>query len=155
MKLAFYKASKGNFLDKAINVWTGCYGYSHCELVFDGIEKNLCFSASQREGEVRFKFIDVDSDNWVLIDLPFSHQQELDMYHATEEYVGKKYDFKGIFFWFILPIHKQSDDKWWCSEICLRVLGYSNYRLSPNGFAKNFNAPRQPFNIMLSWKKSF
>lgn len=155
MRLAFYKAAKGSLLDKAVDLWTGLHGYSHCEIVFDQIEENLSFSASPREGEVRFKYINFDPDKWEFIDLPHSQQEELDIYNTATQFVGKKYDYKGIFLWFILPLHRQSDKQWWCSEICPFLLGFSNYRLSPNRFARNHNAPKQPFEFKFVWKKSY
>lgn len=62
MKLAFYKSVNGDTLDSLIDLWSGRYGYSHVELVFDRISTdkskgNLCFSSSPREGKCRFKNI--------------------------------------------------------------------------------------------------
>jgi len=168
MKIAFYIASTGTLIDKLINVWTGFYGYSHCEIVFDHIEisdddKWWACSAAPRDGEVRFKKIDIHSSHWELIDIPTvnTKDDELKVYNFLKEYEGSKYDWQGILLYFIFAFMKKQDNKkWWCSEICAYTLREFidpklSYRISPNKFAKKLNAPKQPFKFMFSLSKSF
>lgn len=150
MKLAFYKASSGNWLDKAINLFTGLYGYSHVELVFsDG----MCFSCSPRENETRFKKIDLDDDKWVVVDVECSDTKEELIREQAEKLVGKKYDWWGIFFYFVIPLKKQSDGKWWCSEICAYLLKWIIFRVHPNRMAKGYELPKQPYSFSISFSK--
>lgn len=147
MKLAFYKAKKGNWLDKTINLWTGNYGYSHVELIFDNVKTtnadvSLCFSASPREGNVRFKYIELD-DKWVVMDFDISDKEEKILYAKSLKYNHAKYDYLGIFFWFVLPIKKQFENKWWCSEIISYLLGVKNFRICPNSMAKLYGVNKQ------------
>ena len=168
MKIALYKAETGTLIDKLINIWTGFYGYSHSEIVFDKIyghpkDKYMCCSSSPRDGEIRFDGIDIYSRHWELIDIPEieTPQQEQEIYDFLKTLEGAKYDWKGIFLTFVFSfINKQDDKKWWCSEICGFVINkYVNenfkYRISPNKLAKKLKATKQPFKIMFSMKKSF
>jgi len=153
MKIILYKASTGTIIDKVINVWTGSYGYSHCEVTFDHIyrsgQKQLCCSASPRSNKVRFTYINIQSKHWEIIDIPEINnaEKENEIFKYLKELEGQKYDWFGIFFYFVLPkIKKQSDKKWWCSEICASVLDKfvksQKFRISPNKLAKNLNAPK-------------
>ena len=168
MKIALYKSETGTIVDKLINIWTGFYGYSHCEIVFDKIYghsdgKWMCCSADARTNEVRFKKIDIESRHWLIIDIPEidTVEKEQQVFNLMKTIDGAKYDWKGIFLSFILPWFKKQDDKkWWCSEICAYVLNkFVNetfkFRISPNKLAKKLKAPKQPFKIMLNMKKSF
>jgi len=144
MKIAFYKAEKGNIIDKLINLWTGMYGYSHVELVFsDGSS----FSSSPREGCVRFKKIDMNDDKWVFVDLEIDKLVESKMRMQALNFIGRKYDMFGIIFCFIIPINKQSNDKWWCSELISFILKWNDYRIDPNTMAKRFKLPKQKFRL--------
>jgi len=139
VKIAFYKSGKGDWIDKAVNLFSGCYGYSHCELVFsDG----MSFSSSPREGKCRFKNINY-SDKWCIIDLPsITSEKESQIRFECSRYVGKKYDYLGIFFWFLIPVGIEDGSRWWCSEVCSKLLGLMRYRISPNRLAEMFKAPR-------------
>ena len=152
MKLAFYKASKGRLLDKAINLWTGLYGYSHVEIIFSNGE---AFSSSPREGHTRFKNIKFSNNKWEIIDLDIPKEKEEQIYLIAKKLEGKRYDWKGIFLhqfigriigWITgdYSIDKfQDKNKWWCSEITSFLLGLHNYRIHPNKMAKKFNVKRQ------------
>lgn len=168
MKIAMYIASSGSLVDKAIDIWTGLHGYSHCEIVFDFIEKSdddtfLTYSSSPRDGELRFNRIDMSSGHWYLVDLPeiYSEKQELEIYNMLKKMEGAKYDWKGILLYFIFAfVHKQDDNKWWCSEICAYAINQFinpnfKYRISPNKLAKKLKAPKQPYRFGFSWKKSY
>jgi len=150
MKLAFYKSSKGTKIDKIIDIGTGMYGYSHIELVFsDG----MSLSSSPREGEVRFKEISYDPNTWEYVDIDITEEQERLLRYKSSDLVGKKYDYFGILFWYIIPIKKQKNDKWWCSEICAYLLGWDEFRVTPNKMARHYGLERQPFVIKASYSK--
>lgn len=168
MKMAIYIASTGSLVDKAIDIWTGLHGYSHCEIVFDHIESSdddtwLCCSSSPRDGELRFNRIDIYSRHWHVVDIPEINtvEQEQTVYDQLKKMEGAKYDWKGIFLFFIFRfVKKQDDKKWWCSEICAYVLNqYVKsdlcYRISPNKLARFLKAPKQPFKFMFSFTKSY
>jgi len=152
MKLAFYIADNGKFYDKLINVWTGNYGYSHVELVFsDGVS----FSASNREGKVRFKEIHYDPKRWVIINLSFSRAEELAIRKAAIKLINKKYDWKGVLLHQFIGriighitsdydiIALQSKNKWWCSEIVAFLLGFRKFRIHPNKLAEKYKIPKR------------
>lgn len=142
MKVAFYRASKGTLLDKIINLWTGSYGYSHVELVFDELyemngSKSMCFSASPREGKTRFKYIDLNDGKWEVYTITDGYVPEVEAFHRAKKIENKKYDYYGIFFWFVFSfVKKQKNNEWWCSEACPWCLKWTRFRLSPNKFAK-------------------
>lgn len=163
MKLALYKAAEGTLLDKVIDLGSGLYGYSHCELVFDRIVpdvggKSYCYSSSPREGECRFKYIDLDSGKWEVIDLSdqFEWEDESIMFQDAKFFQGAEYDYYGIICWYVFAfIKKQKSSQWWCSEICARLLGWSDFRVTPNKLARHYKAPRGKFSFKLIWKKIY
>lgn len=163
MKLALYKAAEGTPLDKAIDIGSGLHGYSHNELVFDRMEDGikdgyyLCFSSSPREGKVRFKHIDIHSGKWYIVDLDdISLEEEKEMFEKAKTQVGKKYDYYGIFFTYILFwVKRQKDDQWWCSEIAAWLLGWPNFRVTPNKLARHFGVPRGEFKLTFIWRKVY
>lgn len=137
--MAFYIGEKGTILDRIIDIWSGWYGYSHCELVFsDG----MSFSASPREGKVRFKRIDYD-DKWVIRDLPFSYEMEDVIRGRCREYLGKSYDYIGVLLYYGLFTDIYDKKKWWCSEICAKLIGMDDYHITPNQLAKRLNVKSQ------------
>lgn len=139
MKLMLYRANRGTWLDKAINLLSGWYGYSHCELLFsDG----MSFSSSPREGKCRFKSITY-GDKWYEVELyNITPEKEAQIRYECSRYVGKKYDYLGIFLWFLIPVGIEDGSRWWCSEICSKLLGLRSYKISPNRLAEMFKAPR-------------
>jgi len=164
MKLALYKSSKGTALDKIINIGTGLYGYSHCEVVFDRMRvgqdegKQLCFSSSPRDGKTRFNYININSGNWEIVDLDdeFTLDEEKAMFLKASEYVDKSYDYYGILFYFVFWfVRRQKENKWWCSEICSFLLGWDKFRVSPNRMARKYKAPRQKFTMKMILRKTY
>lgn len=146
MKLAFYKANSPSLRkqDKLIDWYTGGWGYSHCEIIFSD---NVAFSASPREGCVRFKKLNFeDESKWVVIDLPDKDSAfEARARRKAESLVGKKYDWTGIFLHELLPFGIQDKNEWWCSEICLYILEEDDFRTDPNSAAKRFNVPQNKY----------
>lgn len=165
MKVALFIADSGTVLDKIINLWTGLYGYSHSEIVFDkikdGDDGTLCCSSSPMDRKVRFEDIKLTPKHWYLVDIPVDYETEVKIYKEMEKLKGAKYDWKGIFLTFIFKWFKKQDDKkWWCSELCAFILNehYDHnipLRIHPNKLAKVLKAPKQPFSFMLKTTKRF
>lgn len=134
MRVAFYYASFGDYVDKFVAWYTGG-PFSHCELVFsDG----LCFSSSFRDGGVRYKLIDVSGNHWKLFDIGIDNSRELHIKSWCDQHVGKSYDLVGMIF----PLFARND-RWWCSEVNLAALRVENLfmsvdlaRSSPNSWYK-------------------
>ena len=151
MCAAFYKAEYGGWFSKIIAGWTNSL-HSHTETVFSrvatldylemlnqtspqeleelifdseplGSSARLSFSASERDGGVRFKLIGYE-DKWDSI--PFvdilgnyiSRETEADMITWCSKFVGRGYDYVGLLGFLIqkLPLIKQNPKKFWCSE---------------------------------------
>ena len=138
MEIIFYRAKCGYWKDKAISWWT--WGpYSHSEIRFNN---GQCISSSPREGQVRFKDINIIPEHWNIINLPFEETPELKAFCDSQ--IGKKYDWLGILGF---AMFKEYDaginhhNQWYCSEICaeiLRLLGWVDipYKVSPNKLFK-------------------
>lgn len=139
MKLLFYKGMKGNLLDKLICIWTNGV-YSHVEFVFNETKESwICFSSSPRENKVRFKEIKKDNEKWLEIDITKLKLNYDKMYEFAKSQEGKKYDYISIFFTFLLPLNLEAKNKWFCSEICSKLLleGGCNFREPPHKIHPN------------------
>ena len=135
MQVIFYKAKKGNAVDKLIAFYTSTLyekitgkwldTYSHVELLFsDG----YMFSASQRTGLTAYRKHILDFEKWEYIDIEVD---EKEVRALANKYAGKAYDYLGVISF--LGIGKQEDKKWFCSEVVAKCLGYKNTKISPNG----------------------
>jgi hypothetical protein len=111
MQLAMYRGPGKAWAHKLLH-WAICLftwsRYSHIELVIDGI----CYSASNRDGGVRGKRIDLTSGNWDVFDLPDTFQVRRK--HALawfKKHDGENYDWLGIARLFFLlrwlPVRKK------------------------------------------------
>jgi len=139
MKLAFRKKPRSIYAH-IIRLWT--FGkYSHSEIVFsDG----KCFSSDEADGGTRFKDMAMSADDWDLLAIPCSSQQEKRVRAFCEEEDDLKYDKVGIGFSFLpIPIGWQSANRWFCSELCVAALqqigfltGYTPASISPNKLYK-------------------
>lgn len=117
--MACYK-DPGEIGDKLIRIAE--HGdYSHTELVFsDGIAA----SASLRDGNVRFKRIDLSTGKWDFYALP--QHAEPAARQWFQEHVGVKYDLLGVAtfpFMYLVPHWRGSKKSVFCSEACSRALG--------------------------------
>lgn len=134
MKILFYRAEYGTFVDKLIAWWTRG-PYSHTELYFE--EDGLCYSCSPREDECRYKKIDISGEHWdyfFLKDEYFDYEQ---IRFFCDTQLGKRYDWIGIIFSHIIRWNKHCKNKWFCSEICAEILKIENSnRYSPNKLYK-------------------
>jgi hypothetical protein len=146
LKIAFYKAwVAGDLKDKLISIWT-LGPYSHCELIFsDGVS----FSSSWRDDGVgvRYKDIHYLPKRWTFIDIPATEEQELEVrsWCDTKVVENAKYDWRGII-QFVIPFIKQSDEDWFCSEICIAALNHGGVTdlstfNSPNSFYRLLTKP--------------
>ncbi|EEG24791.1 Uncharacterised protein [Eikenella corrodens] len=120
--------------------------YSHCELAVrlpetaDGQEYE-CYSASIRDGGVRWKRMPLPADKWDLIPLDDAmlHAHTVGLYLRT---AGQGYDLPGAFgVVFGLPENRR---RWFCSEWVGAALGLSeSWRFSPNDLAVIANMGRE------------
>lgn len=123
MKIAFYIAKNGTWLDKLISILTFSR-YSHCELVFSTAEFG---SSSARDGGVRLKYIDMDS-HWDFFDVKnedgteITLEQEKVIYYWFLVNDSQKYDWSGAIM-SLFGINWTSDDKKFCSYVCASMLG--------------------------------
>ena len=99
--------------------------HSHCELVIEG----RCYSASDRDGGVRGKTIDLDSGHWDVFDIDGDEDRALAWFRDHD---GDNYDWIGIAR-FVLPFLPHRRGHWFCSEACGTALGLSAaFRLTPH-----------------------
>lgn len=144
VKLAFNKVNtNSNFYERLINKWTGDYGYYHVELIISE-ESNLSFSSREGKGvSYTSKYDYSNTDEWDLVDVEWIDKERIVQFCSSQ--VGKDYDWKGIFFNFILPFGVHSRHKWFCSEIVaealkfggyIKLAGYETDGLSPNKLYK-------------------
>lgn len=154
MQVAFYIGSQGTWIDRAIAAHDSGR-FSHAELVFDlNFPRNqglsLCFSSSQRDGGTRFKYIDLSSGKWVLVDVPqVDRQLEALIYSWCLTQKNRKYDLAGVLA-FKLPF-RQDGGRWFCSEVSLAGLqqvglypGLKPHRYSPNALHRLLTRPARP-----------
>jgi hypothetical protein len=124
MKVQFYIASNGNLFDKIIAWWTNSL-FSHVEI---DMENGMGFSASNRWNCVRYAMIDFNNGNWKSVDVDI----DLDLVKLrADKITGKKYDYIGVFLWFVIPKSYQHPKRYWCSEAVAHVLGLENDKISP------------------------
>jgi hypothetical protein len=124
-ELAFYKGN-GTIYDKLIRWYTGNGDpakFSHVEIVLSREGENaLLFSSSPRDGGVRQAWRKMTPDNWECITVPIGMNEAVLQEFISLE-LKSKYDWFGIFGSQILARGWQSRHRWFCSEICARVLG--------------------------------
>ncbi len=111
----FFKASA-----KAISWWTKS-PYFHCELIID----NKWISSHPDLGGVRIAELTTLHTNWdyYKINLPeISTEQEEILWGFLQEQINTGYDWKGIFLSQFVKVGLNSDQKWFCSEIVVKLL---------------------------------
>jgi hypothetical protein len=124
--LAFYKG-KGTWVDAIIRLVTRSR-YSHVEYIQSysgaspdaGMHHVECWSSSSRDGGVRKKQIDISSGNWDVVETPF-HNDDMRVFFNMKN--RQKYDYLAIVFSQFLSLRWQSDNRWFCSEICALAVG--------------------------------
>ena len=142
--IAFYKHKRERnsvkntlfrFFDDAIKFFT--HGpYSHCEIAIPNPDPSLvftCYSASNRDGGVRKKVMQLPLERWDLVELKISPKEVNVFFEKTK---GLKYDLIGAL-GVVLRI-RDSKTKYFCSEWCAECLGIEkSYRFSPNSLYKH------------------
>lgn len=105
---------------KAISWWTK-HPYYHCELIF----KNKWISSHPDLGGVRLLPLKELRPTWdyYKINLPeISTEQEEILWGFLQEQINTGYDWKGIFLSQFMKLGINSDTKWFCSEIVVKLL---------------------------------
>jgi len=128
MKIIFRTVKDERFFGNLISWWTTPFigkfngawrnGFSHVELKFNN---DICFSASSYENKVRAKVIKANEPSWKTYTLNVSDQEERIVLKWLESKEGAKYDYLGIL-GFVLDYVKDSQSKWFCSELCCEAL---------------------------------
>jgi hypothetical protein len=125
MKVAFYKVSAPNAgaFDKLISFYTNSI-YSHAELIFS---TGLSFSSSIRDGGCRYKAIGFDPVSWDYISLPYiTPEREVEIKKFCNSQNGKGYDYVGLFLTQVFPFDLEDPNRWFCTEIVARALGFTH-----------------------------
>lgn len=133
MKIAFYSGTARLF--NRLVRWKMAGPFSHVEAVF-GVNPQTglcaCASASYMDGGVRFKDIDLDNGNWMLIDVPCIDGAKVAQWFIDHE--GEPYDVRGLVN-FILPVG-HNPGGWFCDEALLEAMGmFEPWRFEPNSMA--------------------
>jgi hypothetical protein len=122
MKIVFFKGK--DIFSKFVCWWTGG-DWSHCEIMFigqGGVEYS--FSANTRTGVTLQKsesvYLHYTGCLQETIGLPFVDQSELTPLIDSE--LGCGYDWIGIFFTQGIPLQWESSTKWFCSELCAKIV---------------------------------
>lgn len=120
IKIAFYKAWKGNWKDKLISIFT-LSRFSHVEIVIG----DSSYSSSMRDGGVRKKDIIFD-DKWIIVDTDINNVVAVDKFYLKTKHC--KYDFVGAFMTQILRKKVSYDiSKWFCSEWVITALNATGH----------------------------
>ena len=129
VKIAMY-IGKGKIGNAVIRSWTD-EQESHCELVVEG----LAYSSSLMDNGVRKKYIDFDSGNWYLVEIPWAtSEQVIEHYEKTK---NNKYGWWSLVTSQVLNRNKDESRADFCSEWCARALGLpSPNTYSPGTLAK-------------------
>ena len=115
VQLALYKG-KGQIGNALIRWQTGSQ-YRHGELVIN----DKCYSSSLMDGGVREQKIDLNSDNWDVIDLPsYLAPGVLEYFELTK---GQKYGWLDLIRSQILNTASDEEGTSFCSEWCAKAIG--------------------------------
>lgn len=126
MKVAFYKAKYGDWIDKIVS-WYTKSPYSHCELVFSNGD---FLSSSKRDGGVRYTNID-NLERWDIYELQDSKYSEDLIRLIVRQYLGQKYDIIGAI-GSGFNIDLSDKNKKFCSNLCAILLGIEETNITPH-----------------------
>lgn len=126
MKVAFYKAKYGDWIDKIVS-WYTKSPYSHCELVFSNGD---FLSSSKRDGGVRYTNID-NLERWDIYELQDSKYSEDLIRLIVRQYLGQKYDIIGAI-GSAFNIDLSDKNKKFCSNLCAILLGIEETNITPH-----------------------
>lgn len=144
IKVWYHKGNKGTFGDRFISAVIKIFTlgrFSHTEIEFpewvrDVDKKELnCFSSRGMDEPrgVHFKKINFSHANrWVNLPVLWidTTQGIIEAYNEAKKHVGADYDF-SVIPRFGLKLEVDNERKWWCSEICAKVLGFVYDNVSP------------------------
>ena len=120
VKLAFKKLDKNsNFVAKSV-AWYTRSEYYHVELVVNDIWVSVFPGTG-----VKLNTLKPLKDTWDYKDLPsieLTKKQYLIFMEFLKEQENKKYDFLGIFLAQVIPLKINNRDKWFCSELVVKLL---------------------------------
>lgn len=156
IKIAFYKAQKGQWFGNVITGWTSLFAwktppYSHCEIGIPVDGKYMWFSSASKKTNGR------TGTRWIAESVLFEHPERWDVYEVANYRSPsamvstclaenrKSYDWPGIV-GFALPFGQLNlKSQWYCSEICYYVFfGSWKKRISPKGFYKKIKRYIKP-----------
>lgn len=156
MRLAFYKAyPKGHVYQRVIAWWTGRGPYCHVEITWPawngklplpgGIPilehdkgGSLCFSAAENDGGTRFKVLDLNPEQWDVVDVPI---KSLAAFKWAVAHLNIKYDWWGLR-GFVFGRDDANPNDLWCSEAAIKCCQDQGYltqfptNISPNALAR-------------------
>jgi len=158
VRLAFYKAQKGDFWGNMISGYTGLFNwntpqYCHVEIGFFLNGKWRWYSSASKNTN------GTTGTRWLENDVLFEHPERWDvcevkpvreiqeMIKTCDAELGKPYDWAGIA-GFATPFGQlNSKKKWYCSEVCNFVFfGKWKKRISPKHF---FRVTKQ---YVIAWR---
>ena len=138
LQIAFYKGV-GRWDDRLIRIATQS-PFSHVEL----LRGNTMLSASIRDGGVRLKKVELNSDHWTL--LPLEGWERGDAWERAVEEIGRPYDLTGILLTFTVPLRRHRRRSWFCSELCAHALGLGEpHTLAPGDLFRRVLEMNQSF----------
>ena len=118
LRIAFYKASNGQFDDKFIDKFSGNLGYSHCEVVLN--ESTMIGAHYLADGVNTFYYNNIyTSGYWDVLELDLPSDLPIEYANTC---IGVGYDVLGVVLYFIGLTFGDDKDKVWCSEFCARVI---------------------------------
>ena len=112
--IAFFKAKRGGFDDKVIDLVTGRRGYSHCEVV---IAPNTTVGAhATGKGVATYYYTDLHNNpDWDIVRFEHGDLERVKDFLIYQ--LGKPYDYIGVALYAIgLEIYQSKGV--WCSELC-------------------------------------
>lgn len=118
--------------------WTGRWPSSGIPLVRHDLGGSLCFSSAENDGGTRFKTIDLNPEQWDIVDIPI---KDGDAFKWALKHLGIKYDWWGLR-GFIFGEDDHNPNDLWCSEcalLCCQDQGYLQAlptNISPNALAR-------------------
>lgn len=152
--LAFKEIKKSSGIHAKAIGWYTKSNFYHVEMTVGG----KWISSNSDEGGVTFKDLLPLNNKWTYFKLEPVYLSSV-TWENIKDYItsqqGKKYDWLGIMFAQILPFTLHSENKWYCSEICcklLQLLGVKEtynllpHEVSPGELAQalNINKPYKP-----------
>lgn len=143
VRLAFYKAQKGDFWGNAIATYTGLFNkglppYCHCEVGLYINNNWKWYSSASRnwDGTNGTRWITEErlfknKYRWDIVEVAID-RDIFDMYNLCVNEINKPYDWLGIMGFVTITGQVNSRNKWYCSEVCNYIItGKWMKRISP------------------------